>query len=81
MLTNFVRGGIHAFAPDGGAHSIAGRDLTQNVPTILSLFAVLGFHQIVSGLFQLYVLAIRRDLVVLALVLQMVEMALGVANL
>jgi len=65
MLTNFVRGGLHAFAPAGGAYSIAGLDLMQNGRTILGLFAFMGFHQIASGLFQLYALSVRRDLVVL----------------
>lgn len=81
MLTNFGRGCIHAFAPDGGAHSIAGLDLSHARQTILSLFAVLGFHQLVAGGFELYVLAWRRDLVLLALVLQTAETMLGVFNL
>jgi len=81
MLTNFGRGCIHAFAPDGGAHSIAGLDLSSARQTILSLFAILGFHQLVAGGFQLYVLAFRRDLVLLALVLQTAETFLGVVNL
>ncbi|HXC54714.1 MAG TPA: hypothetical protein VNU97_05430 [Rhizomicrobium sp.] len=78
---NFGRGAIHAFAPDGGAHSIAGLDLSSNAQTILSLFAGLGFHQIVMGLFQVFVLAFRRDLVVIALGVQTAETALGIANL
>jgi hypothetical protein len=81
MLTNFGRGLIHAFAPDGGAHSIAGLDLSNARQTILSLFAVMGFHQLVAGGFQLYVLAFRRDLILLALILQTVETLLGVVNL
>jgi hypothetical protein len=81
MLTNFGRGCIHAFAPDGGAHSIAGLDLSDARQTILSLFALMGFHQLVMGGFQLYVLALRRDLVLHALVLQTAETLLGVANL
>ena len=81
MLINFVRGAIHAFAPDGGAHVIAGLDITQNTQTILSLFATLGLQQIVMGLFQLFVLVFRRDLILIALALQTVETAVGVANL
>jgi len=81
MALNFARGAIHAFAPDGGAHSIAGLDLSQGSQTILSLFALLGFHQLVAGLFQLFVLAFRRDLILLALVLQTLETAFGVVNL
>ena len=81
MLINFARGAIHAFAPDGGAHAIAGLDITQNTQTILSLFATLGLQQIAMGLFQFFVLAFRRDLVVIALAFQTVETAFGVANL
>jgi hypothetical protein len=81
MVTNFGRGCIHAFAPDGGAHSIAGLDISSARQTILRLFAILGFHQLVAGGFQLYVLAFRRDLVLVALVLQTAETLLGVVNL
>jgi hypothetical protein len=81
MLINFARGAIHAFAPDGGAHVIAGLDITQNTQTILSLFATLGLQQIVMGLFQLFVLVFRRDLILIALALQTVDTAFGVANL
>ncbi len=78
---NLGRGCIHAFALDGGAHSIAGLDLSSNAQTILSLFAELGFHQIVMGLFQIFVLAWRRDLVVIALAIQAAETALAISNL
>ena len=80
-LTNIGRGFIHTFAPDGGAHSIAGLDLSHARQTILSLFAVMGIHQLVAGGFQLYVLVFRRDLVLIALVLQTAETLLGVVNL
>jgi hypothetical protein len=80
-VTNFFRGAVHSFAPDGGAHSIAGLDLTTNAPTILSLFAALGLQQLVMGFFQIYVLLRRRDLVPLALGLQTALTAAGVANL
>lgn len=81
ILTSLGRGLIHAFAPDGGAHSIAGLDLSNARQTILSLFAVMGFHQIVAAGFQLYVPVFRRDLVLLALVLQTAETLVGVVNL
>jgi hypothetical protein len=80
-LTNLVRGGIHVFAPDGGAHSIAGLDLSTNGQTILSLFAIVGLQQIVLGLFEAFVVFRRRDLVLLALGLQTAQTALGVLNL
>ncbi len=81
VLTNFGRGLIHAFAPDGGAHSIAGLDLSNARQTILSLFAIMGFHQIVAAGFQLYVIVFRRDVILIALVLQTAETLLGVVNL
>ncbi len=46
---NFVRGGIHLFADDGGAGRIAGVDLTQGGAVIVMLFAVIGIDQIVWG--------------------------------
>ncbi|MBL6853115.1 MAG: hypothetical protein ISS15_01700 [Alphaproteobacteria bacterium] len=81
VLINVFRGCVHAFAPDGGAHSIAGLDLSTNAQTILSLFAGMGFHQLVMAGFQVFVLWKRRDLVTIALVLQTAEIVLGVANL
>jgi hypothetical protein len=80
-VINAARGCIHAFAPDGGAHSIAGLNLSGDTQTILSLFAALGFHQLVMASFQIFVLAVRRDLVVVALTLQAAETALSLANL
>jgi len=80
-LLNLVRGSIHAFAPDGGAHSIAGLDLLGARQTILSLFATIGLHQIVLGLFEGFVVLFRRDLVTLALALQAAETIAGLVNL
>lgn len=79
-LLNVGRGSIHAFAPDGGAHSIAGLDLTTNAQTILSLFAAVGLHQIAMGLFEGWVLVWRRELLRVALVLQTVQTVFGVFN-
>ncbi len=80
-LINLGRGAIHVFAPDGGAHSIAGLDLSTNRQTIIALFASLGFSQMVMGAFQAFVIAARRDLVTLFLALQAATTALGVVNL
>jgi hypothetical protein len=46
---NFVRGGIHLFADDGGAGRIAGIDLAQGGAVIVMLFAVMGIDQIAWG--------------------------------
>jgi len=80
-LLNLVRGSIHAFAPDGGAHSIAGLDLATDKQTVLSLFATIGFEQITLGLFELFVLIRRRDLLTIALAVQTGETILGMVNL
>lgn len=77
-MINLARGSVHAFAADGGAHSIAGLDLASGAQTILSLFAV---HQIALGLLELYVLTLRRDLVTLVLGYQLLQTVAGVANL
>jgi len=80
-LINLGRGAIHAFAADGGAASIAGLDLSSNRQAILSFMATLGLAQIAKGLFELYVVARRRDLVTLFLSMQALDTLLAVANL
>lgn len=80
-VINIVRGCIHAFAPDGGAHSIAGLDLGTDAPTIVSLFATIGLMQLVLGLFQLWVLVRARNLVLPVLALQTAQTIAGVIHL
>ena len=80
-LINLVRGAIHAFAPDGGAHSIAGLDLGDDSTTILSLFATLGLQQIALGLFEFYAVVRAPRLVMLFLALQTLTTALALINL
>ncbi|MGE0045105.1 MAG: hypothetical protein AB7J28_14940 [Hyphomonadaceae bacterium] len=80
-VLNLVRGAIHAFAPDGGAHSIAGLDLSEARETILALFAAIGLMQMTLGAFQLFVVARMRALISLFLALQAVQTALTLANL
>ena len=70
VLNNLARGGVHVFAADGGASSVAGLDLTSGGAVIVSLFAAIGIMQMMIGAFELFVLARRRDLVVIALGLQ-----------
>lgn len=80
-LMNLARGGVHAFSPDGGAGTIAGLDLSTSANTIIPLFALIGVNQIVIGLFEAYLLAARRDLIVLGLGLQALLTAGAVVNL
>lgn len=80
-LINLARGAVHAFAPDGGAHSIAGLDLGADPRTVLSLFATLGLAQMAKGAFQLLVAARFRGLTALFLAMQATDTLLALANL
>ena len=46
---NLFRGSIHLLKSDGGAASIAGIDMTLNGGVILSLFAAMGFGQLIMA--------------------------------
>jgi hypothetical protein len=80
-LINLGRGAIHTFTADGGAHSIADLDLSTNRETIVSFLATLGLAQMAKGVFELYVVARRRDLLALFLAMQTVDTLLAVVNL
>jgi hypothetical protein len=80
-VINIGRGSIHAFAPDGGAHSIAGLDLGSDAVTIVSLFATIGLMQLVLGLFQLWVLLRARAFVLPVLALQTALTVTGAIHL
>lgn len=71
---------IHVFAPDGGAHSIAGLDLSRAGPLIVSLFAWAGATQIAWGALLLIVSLRYRALAPLCLALLLGERALQAAN-
>jgi len=75
-----VPGGIHTFAPDGGAGTIAGLDLSQNGRVIVAIFAWAGATQIAFGLAALIVSLRYRTLVPLMLALAVVERTLHALN-
>ncbi len=52
---NLFRGSVHTFRADGGAQSIAGIDLSENRQVILSLFATMGWTQLVTAIVDLAV--------------------------
>lgn len=54
-VLTIVPGCIHVLAPDGGAGSIAGLDLSHNGRVIIALFAWAGATQIAFGLAMLIV--------------------------
>jgi len=79
-VLTIVPGCIHTFAPDGGAGSIAGLDLSQNGRVIIALFAWAGATQIAFGLASLIVSLRYRSLVPLLLALAIVERSLHALN-
>jgi len=69
-----VRSLIHIFAPDGGAGSIAGMDLTvSGAAEIIFAFALWGSAQLIYALLQWVVIFRYRSLVPLMWGLQLLE--------
>src|SRR5262245_1962847 len=79
-VLTIVPGCIHTFAPDGGAGTIAGLDLSHNGHVIIALFAWAGATQIAFGLTTLVVSLRYRSLVPLMLALAVVERTLHALN-
>jgi hypothetical protein len=79
-VLTIVPGCIHTFAPDGGAGTIAGLDLSQNGRVIIAIFAWAGATQIAFGLAALIVSLRYRNLVPLMLGLAIVERTLHALN-
>ncbi len=75
-LLNFIRGFIHAFAPEGGARSIAHLDLSTNTQNIIFLIATIGVRQIAIGLFQLLIAFKARHLIMYAFLIDLVLLLL-----
>jgi len=79
-VLTIVPGCIHSFAPDGGAGTIAGLDLSQNGRLVIALFAWAGATQIAFGIAALIVSLRYRNLVPLMLALACLERTLHVLN-
>ncbi len=75
-----IPGCIHSFAPDGGAGSIAGLDLSHNGAVIVALFAWAGATQIAFGLVVLIVALRYRTFLPLLLALAVLERTLHALN-
>ena len=72
-----VRSCIHLFAPDGGAGSIAGMDLSvQGAEEIIFAFALWGSSQLLLALIQLLVVFRYRSLVPLMYLMLILEILL-----
>jgi hypothetical protein len=73
-VVSTARSCIHLFAPDGGAGSIAGMDLSvDGAPGIIFSFALWGSAQFVYALIQLLVVFRYRSLVPLMYMLLILE--------
>ena len=73
-IVSFVRSAIHTFAPDGGAGSIAGMDLSvAGAREIVFAFALWGSAQLVYAVIQLVVAFRYRSLVPLMYLLLILE--------
>jgi hypothetical protein len=79
-VLSIIPGSIHTFAPDGGAGTIAGIDLSHNGGVIIALFAWAGATQIAFGLAALIVSLRYRTLVPLMLAAAVLERALHALN-
>ena len=75
-LLSFARSCIHLLAPDGGAGSIAGMDLSAGAQGIIFAFALWGSSQLLMALVQLVVVVRYRALVPLMYVLLILEILL-----
>lgn len=72
-VLSIIPGSIHTFAPDGGAGTIAGIDLSHNGGVIIALFAWAGATQIAFGFIALIVSLRYRTLVPLLLAAAVLE--------
>jgi hypothetical protein len=75
-VLSILPGSIHTFAPDGGAGTIAGIDLSHNGGVIIALFAWAGATQIALGVVSLIVSLRYRTLVPLLLSAAVLERGL-----
>jgi len=58
-----IRSLIHFWAPDGGAGSIAGLDLSKGAENIIFTFGLWGFSQLIYAFIQLLVVIRYRTLI------------------
>lgn len=79
-IITIIRSLIHIISPDGGAGSIAGIPLSQYSmeanQTIIFMFALWGISQLIIGLFYIYVLIIKPNLIPIMLLSLTLEYSL-----
>jgi hypothetical protein len=77
VAKSFFAGGIHMFAPDGGAQSIASVVLDQfsadGANTVITMFGLWGMEQVVIGMIGLVVLVRYNSLIPLMALVYVIE--------
>lgn len=77
-LVNLGRGSIHMFAPDGGLQMIAGLDISQSTPVVLSLIAAVGAGQLTFAIVDVVAVLRFREFVRPLLLAHLAQAALTV---
>ncbi len=77
-VINIVRGSIHMFAPDGGLMQIAGLDISQATPIVLSFIAAVGGEQLSFALIDFAAVTKFRTFVRPLLLIHTVQTGLAV---
>ena len=72
-VVSMIRSLIHVFAPDGGANSIAGLDLTVGAENVIFAFGLWGVIQVLFALLQLLVTIRYKTLIPLFTLLLILE--------
>lgn len=79
VAKSFLAGGIHMFAPDGGAQSIGSVVLDQftadGANTVITMFGLWGMEQAVIGLIGLVILLRYNSLIPLMALVYVIEYA------
>ena len=79
-LARIITGAWHMFAPDGGAGTIAGIDLSFDGAALIAVFAWAGASQFALGLLGVYVALAARSLTAPFLLVGAVEQGLIILN-
>ena len=83
IAKSFFAAGVHMFAPDGGAQSIASMALDQftqgGADSVVTMFGMWGIEQLVIGLIGVVVLVRYRALIPMMALVYVVEYALRFA--
>lgn len=76
MLLSFISMGrslVHFLAPDGGAGSIAGIDLSQGAENVIFAFGLWGLSQVLYAFIQILVAFRYRNLIPLFYIILLIE--------